>query len=74
MTRVEGGVVVRADHDGLAIAGCPSLHPSTRLRVSSPSRKWIYARGASTTGSGAGMTDKLRPTGEPKRRNRWMQQ
>ena len=36
MTRVEGGVVVRADHDGLAIAGCPSLDPSTRLRVSGP--------------------------------------
>ena len=56
MTRVEGGVVVRADHDGLAIAGCPSLDPSTRLRVSGPSRKWIYARDVSTTGSGAGMT------------------
>ena len=47
MTRVEGGVVVRAGHDGLAIAGCPSLDPSTRLRVSGPSGKWIYARDAS---------------------------
>ena len=61
MTRVEGGVVVRADHDGLAIAGCPSLDPSTRLRVNGPSRKWIYAIDASTTGSGAGMTGELRP-------------
>ena len=56
MTRVEGGVVVRADQDGLAITGCPSLDPSTRLRVNGPSRKWIYARDASKTGSGAGMT------------------
>ena len=37
------GGAVRSDHDGLAVAGCPSLVPSTRLRVSGPSRKWIHA-------------------------------